>query len=219
MRSGVPRDARRLERIFHLIQRCGFSVHDISRIQLDRRPPRAPRFNMPFELGLAVAWTTLNQTSHFWVGCDVVPHRPLKSINDLNGTDFHIHHGTVRGVLSALCNAFVSRRQRPTMPRRLRVYRRLRGRFRHCRPKPEPRICFRRVCSMICSWLAGVCGSKEERVQGNVDRPITGPVPVGPWTIRAIYFPAWLISASRSSEVLGSLNCASPWILFRKNSA
>ncbi len=123
---GVPRDARRLERIFHLIQSCGFSVHDISRIQLDRRPPRAPRFNMPFELGLAVAWTTLSRKSHSWVGCDAVPHRPLKSISDLNGTDFHIHHGTVRGVLSALCNAFVSRRQRPTVPRMLRVYRQLR---------------------------------------------------------------------------------------------
>src|SRR5260370_36721199 len=57
---GVPRDARRLERILQLIQSCRFSVHDISRIQLDRWPPRAPRFNMPFELGLTVAWTILN---------------------------------------------------------------------------------------------------------------------------------------------------------------
>jgi hypothetical protein len=53
---GVPRDTRRLERIFNLIQSCEYSVHDLSRIELDRHPPRAPRFNMPFELGLAVAW-------------------------------------------------------------------------------------------------------------------------------------------------------------------
>ncbi len=123
---GVPRDARRLERILQLIQSCRFSVHDISRIQLDRRPPRAPRFNMPFELGLTVAWTILNPARHSWVGCDEVQHRPVKAISDLNGTDFHIHRGTIAGVLGALCDAFVSRSQRPTVPRMLRVYRQLR---------------------------------------------------------------------------------------------
>lgn len=123
---GFPRDARRLERIFNLIQSCRFSVHDLSRIELDRKPPRAPRFNMPFELGLAVAWATLNPQQHVWVGCDAIQHRPLKSISDLNGTDFHIHDGKVVGVLNALCNAFVSRTQRPTVPRMLRVYRLLR---------------------------------------------------------------------------------------------
>jgi hypothetical protein len=123
---GFPRDARRLERIFALIQTCRFSVHDISRIQLDKKAPRAPRFNMPFELGLAVAWATLNPRHHLWVGCDAVQFRPLKSISDLNGTDFHIHDGKVEGVLAALCNAFVSRTQRPTVPRMMRVYRNLR---------------------------------------------------------------------------------------------
>ena len=123
---GFPRDSRRLERIFNLIQSCQFSVHDLSRIELDRRPPRSARFNMPFELGLAVAWASLSPRQHVWVGCDAVQHRPLKSISDLNGTDFHIHGGTVAGVLNALCNAFVSRTQRPTVPRMQSVYRLLR---------------------------------------------------------------------------------------------
>lgn len=123
---GVPRDARRLERIFKLLQECRYSVHDISRVQVDPGPPRAPRFNMPFELGLAVAWASLNPQRHSWVGCDEIPHRPVRSISDLAGTDFHIHHGTVAGVLAALCNAFVSRSQHPTVPRMKTVYRRLR---------------------------------------------------------------------------------------------
>lgn len=123
---GFPRDARRLERILHLIRSCKWSVHDLSRIELDRRAPRAPRFNMPFELGIAVTWANLNPDLHYWVACDAVQHRPLKSISDLNGTDFHIHKGTILGVLNALCNAFVSRRQRPTVPRMMRVYRLLR---------------------------------------------------------------------------------------------
>lgn len=123
---GVPRDARRLERIFHLIQTCRYSVHDLCRIELDRNPPRAPRFNMPFELGLAVAWASLNPQKHSWVGRDAIQHRPVRSISDLNGTDFHTHHGTIVGVLSAVSNAFVSRRQHPTVPRMQRVYRLLR---------------------------------------------------------------------------------------------
>lgn len=123
---GVPKDKRRLERIFDLIKTCGHSVHDMSRIQLDRNTPRAPRFNMPFELGLAVAWTELNPGVHSWAGCDAVDFRPLKSISDLNGTDFHIHGGTVKGVLGALCGAFVSRTQKPTVPQMMRAYLRLR---------------------------------------------------------------------------------------------
>lgn len=123
---GFPRDSRRLERIFNLIQSCRFSVHDLSRIELDPKPPRSARFNMPFGLGLTVAWASLNPQQHVWVGCDAVQHRPLKSISDLNGTDFHIHSGTIAGVLNALCNAFVSRTQRPTVPRMMGVYRLLR---------------------------------------------------------------------------------------------
>jgi hypothetical protein len=46
---------RRLDRIASLIERCAYSIHDLSRVQLDRNAPATPRFNMPFELGLAVA--------------------------------------------------------------------------------------------------------------------------------------------------------------------
>ncbi len=44
---------RRLDRIASLIESCAYSIHDLSRVQLDRHAPRSPRFNMPFELGLA----------------------------------------------------------------------------------------------------------------------------------------------------------------------
>src|SRR5262249_43804978 len=51
----IPTSKRRLERIRKLIGQCGYSLHDLSRVQLDAGAPRVPRFNMPFELGLAVA--------------------------------------------------------------------------------------------------------------------------------------------------------------------
>jgi hypothetical protein len=52
----IPGGTRRLDRIFSLIQSCEYSVHDLSCVRLDRAKPSTSRFNMPFELGLAVAW-------------------------------------------------------------------------------------------------------------------------------------------------------------------
>ena len=52
----VPAGARnRLERLFALLRSCGASIHDLSRVELSPDAPRCPRFNMPFELGLAAA--------------------------------------------------------------------------------------------------------------------------------------------------------------------
>jgi hypothetical protein len=126
---GVPSGARRLERIFDLIQRCRYSIHDLSRVQLDRNAPRVPRFNMPFELGIAVAWAIQNPARHEWIAFEELQHRPLKSISDLNGTDFRIHEGTVEGVMRELCNAFVRSSKRPTVPFMMNAYRKLRRRL------------------------------------------------------------------------------------------
>jgi hypothetical protein len=57
---------------------------------------------MPFELGIAVAWAAQNPSRHTWFTCEEDQYRPLKSISDLNGTDFHIHDGTVEGVMREL---------------------------------------------------------------------------------------------------------------------
>src|SRR3990172_8733861 len=46
----IPESERRLDRIFSLIRRCKISFHDLSRVELDRKRPPTPRFNMPFEL-------------------------------------------------------------------------------------------------------------------------------------------------------------------------
>jgi hypothetical protein len=59
----IPGD-RRLNRIIDLIRICPFSIHDLSRVQLDKNKPRTPRFNMPFELGLAMAKATLIRSQY-----------------------------------------------------------------------------------------------------------------------------------------------------------
>ena len=115
---------RRLDRIASLIESCSYSIHDLSRVQLDRNAPPTPRFNMPFELGLAVAWTRANR-HHKWLVFESVKRRLAKSMSDLDGTDPYIHDGTVRGVMREVCNAFV-RPNQPTVPQMMNMYRSLR---------------------------------------------------------------------------------------------
>jgi hypothetical protein len=52
----IPANTRRLDRVLKLIRGCQYSVHDLSRVELDAKRPPTPRFNMPFEQGLCVAW-------------------------------------------------------------------------------------------------------------------------------------------------------------------
>src|SRR5713101_8520096 len=100
----IPGGMRRLDRIFGLIQSCEYSVHDLSRVELDRAKPRTPRFNMPFELGLCVADANRREgQKQNWFVFEAVANRVDKSLSDLKGTDPKIHGATVRGVLSGLC--------------------------------------------------------------------------------------------------------------------
>ena len=117
----IPTSQRRLERILKLIQHCAYSIHDLSRIQLDAKAPRAPRFNMPFELGLAVAQNAGNRRET-WHVCETFPYRINKSLSDLNGTDVRIHGGTVRGVFGTLADIFVRRTQQPSVQEMYRIY-------------------------------------------------------------------------------------------------
>lgn len=125
---GIPGGERRLDRILELIQGCAYSIHDLSRVELDRAAPRVPRFNMPFEAGLAVTWAKLYPQRHTWFVFETQNRRLLKSLSDLNGTDPNIHGGTVEGVMRELGNAFVRERDMPTVPRMMRTYRLLSSR-------------------------------------------------------------------------------------------
>jgi hypothetical protein len=111
----IPTSERRLNRILRLIRRCRYSFHDLSRIELDRNPPPTPRFNMPFELGLAVDWSLCADSKHQWFVFESRSHRLSKSLSDLNGTDPYIHEGTVHGVLRGLMNALTRTSHRPEL--------------------------------------------------------------------------------------------------------
>ena len=121
----IPGGVTRLDRIFDLIRSCRYSLHDLSRVELDRNYPPTPRFNMPMELGMSVAWAKLNPKEHTWFVFESRERRAQKSISDLNGTDCNIHGGTEEGVMRELCNAFVRRKRGVTVPEMLEIHREL----------------------------------------------------------------------------------------------
>lgn len=122
----IPGGERRLERILNLIAACRYSVHDLSRVQLDRKAPTTPRFNMPFELGLAVAEGKRDPQHTFYV-FEEMKHRLSKSLSDLDGTDVYIHRGTLNGLFAQMGNAFVRSKRQPTVTQMYAIYRKLRA--------------------------------------------------------------------------------------------
>jgi len=121
----IPGGRNRLDKILDLIRSCRYSIHDLSRVQLDRTPPVTPRFNMPFELGLAAASAKLGPAPHDWFVFETMHRRTSKSLSDLSGADPNIHRGTIEGVMRELCNSFVrqSISERATVPAMMKTYR------------------------------------------------------------------------------------------------
>jgi hypothetical protein len=115
----------RLERLFALLRSCGASIHDLSRVELSLDAPRCPRFNMPFELGLAAA-LALSKRQHQWFVFESRPYRLQKSLSDVNGFDPYIHNGKPDGILQELTNAFVTVRAQPELADLRALYRHLR---------------------------------------------------------------------------------------------
>jgi hypothetical protein len=109
----VPPTRDRLRRIFALIESCAYSIHDLSCVELSGTGRfRVPRFNMPFELGLAVA-LSLRQ-KHEWAAFERVPYRLTRTLSDLNGYDQYTHRGVPEGVLEEVANLFHNLPSPPT---------------------------------------------------------------------------------------------------------
>jgi hypothetical protein len=138
----IPFSRRRLDRIVELISVSEYSVHDLSRVQLDTRAPRTPRFNMPFELGLTVALERASVPDHNWVVCESQRQRLHKSLSDLDGTDVYVHDGTIRGVFRELCSVFVRSHRQPNAVQMMQIYRVLRAEFRGILRKAGARDAF-----------------------------------------------------------------------------
>jgi len=101
----VPTTRDRLRRVFNLLRSCDLSIHDLCRVELSRDKPRCPRFNMPFEAGLAVA-LFLSGSRKPWHILEEDRYRLLKSLSDLKGYEVNAHEGTPKGMLGVLLDIF-----------------------------------------------------------------------------------------------------------------
>jgi len=117
-----PSSRYQLDRIYQLITKARYSLHDLSWMSLDRKAPRTPRLNMAFELGLAIAFSRSPGSNHEWFVFDTVPYRLDKALSDLGGIRPRIHDMTPQGVLRALMNALGRQRQQPTLANLLAIY-------------------------------------------------------------------------------------------------
>jgi hypothetical protein len=95
--SGVVR----FTEIVNMITQCDWSIHDISRVELDRQS-RMPRFNMPLELGadlgLRLAGPPLQRRRKSLI-LDAEAHRYAKTLSDISGMDIEAHGNDVRQII------------------------------------------------------------------------------------------------------------------------
>jgi hypothetical protein len=109
----LPANRSRLDRLFPLIAECAYSLHDLSYVTLSRTRFRVPRFNMPFELGLAVAVSLQYPDRHQVMLFDAVRYRLAQSLSDVGGFDAYIHRGRGDGVLEGVLDVFTAVPDRP----------------------------------------------------------------------------------------------------------
>lgn len=113
----------RLDKLLSLIRSCDCSLNDLSRVELAKGNPPCPRFNMPFELGLAVAVHQFSKKNPCYV-LESRKYRLQKSLSDANGFDPFIHRGKPLGVLQVLTNIFHKPNQ-PTVAQLKALYKKL----------------------------------------------------------------------------------------------
>lgn len=92
----------RLERIVRMIDECALSIHDLSRVELTGTHSRLPRFNMPFEAGLAYGRHRQAPDAHDLLLIDTHPHRYHQSISDASGLDIQAYQGRATSVIGCV---------------------------------------------------------------------------------------------------------------------
>ncbi len=100
--AGQPR----LNKILDIISECKYSIHDLSRTELDTKSG-LPRFNMPLELGLDLGckrFGKLHQTEKVSLILDVERFRYQKFISDISGQDICSHDNKEKNVINVVRN-------------------------------------------------------------------------------------------------------------------
>ena len=119
-------EPNRLDRIINALADSVLSVHDLTWMAVDATEPATPRFNMPFELGIAVAFSRVS--GNHYVVMDTIPYRLDKALSDLRGVDPEVFDGTPEGVFRAISNVLYREEFQPSIENFNQLFQELRMR-------------------------------------------------------------------------------------------
>lgn len=108
----------RLGSIVSLIDDCRYGIHDLSRVELNKKN-NLPRFNMPFELGIFWGSKKFGEDYNQKKKCIILEkdqYRYQKFISDLSGVDVTAHKNTQKEIIAAVRNWLVTASRRTTVP-------------------------------------------------------------------------------------------------------
>ncbi len=94
----------RFDKILDLITACEFSVHDVSRVELDTTSG-LPRFNMPLELGADLGLRLKGpaaQRKRRILVLDAEAHRYDQTLSDISGMDIEAHGNDASRLIKAV---------------------------------------------------------------------------------------------------------------------
>lgn len=151
----------RLDKITDLIRDSRYSIHDLSRTEIDERYS-LPRFNMPLELGIALGcakFGSARQRRKTLLILDRRQYRYQKFVSDISGQDIKEHRNRPTLVIEAVRNFLRVESGLPDIPGweyirdRYRKFKRdLPGiaRIGHLNPA---KLTYADYCEMIKRWL------------------------------------------------------------------
>ena len=97
LESGTVAEPR-LARITHALFSCRYSIHDLSR-STGEGSENLARFNMPLELGMAMARRFMDPDEHDWLLLVPKGHAYLRFVSDLAAYDPATHDGSIESVI------------------------------------------------------------------------------------------------------------------------
>jgi len=108
----------RIEKLYRIIEGSRYSIHDLSRTELDAIS-RLPRFNMPLELGIFLGAKRFGDAKQAEKRCmiqDIEQYRFQRFISDLAGMDIKAHGGDPRVMVVHVRDFLLTVSRRKTIP-------------------------------------------------------------------------------------------------------
>lgn len=149
----------RLNKIERIIGECKFSIHDISRVELNHHS--LPRFNMPFELGLFLGAKRFGKAPHTEKQCMILDRQKFryqKFLSDIAGQDIQSHQKQPKRIIICTRNFLNGVSGRKTIPGGEYIFTRYQ-KFKKDLPKilmetklTRDELGFNEFCTLASNW-------------------------------------------------------------------